>query len=336
MTDDVENDPIHLVEDEGTGDRFLVYGEKGGARLEIKFAGETLWMTQAQIAELFGRERSVISKHIANVFADKELDEQSNVQKLHIAPSTKPVSTYSLDLIISVGYRVSSKQATLFRRWATQILVQYAKNGFVVDRIRLKAKGNQDRLKELREIVREIRADEANLYAELRAICALCQDYDPSSQEALKFFQHTQAKLIFAVCSQTPSEVIFDRSDPSAPNMGLQTWQNENIRKSDIKVAKNYLTEVEIRELNRLTDILLSIFEDQADQGRLMLMSQATDLLHKQLTGLGRVVLKDGGSVTAKKAQDAAAGRYDDFNSRRLEHERAGFEALAKEIKKLR
>jgi len=211
------NEPIHLEEDEDTGDRFLVYGSEKGMQLDIRFEGESLWMTQAQIAQLFGRDQSVISRHIRNIFEEAELDEQSNMQKMHIASSTKPVTIYSLDLVISVGYRVSSAQATAFRRWATGILVQYAKKGFVVDAVRLKNPDNRDRIKELRDI----RSDEANVHRELRDICAMCADYEKGSRQWTEFYKNTQAKLIYAVVSMTPAEVVKSRADANAPNMGL-------------------------------------------------------------------------------------------------------------------
>ena len=261
------NGPVHLIEDADTGDRFLVYDGERGVRLDIRYEGETLWMTQEQIARLFGRDRTVVTKHIANVIDEGELDEASGVQKMHTTTGRPPL-LYSLDMVISVGYRVSSAQATLFRRWATGILVQFAKAGFVVDSARLKDAANADRIAELREIVRDIRSDEANVYRELKRICALCQDYDPKSDRALTFFQQTQAKLVYAVMSKTPSELLVERADHRQPDMGLTSWPNDNIRKQDVTVSKNYLAEAEIRELNRLTTILLDIFEDQADLGR--------------------------------------------------------------------
>lgn len=173
---------VRLQEDERTGDRFLVYGTDKGLALEMRYEGETLWVTQAQIAELFGRDTSVISRHIANVIEEEELAEESNLQKMQIASSTKPITLYSLDVVISVGYRVSSKQATLFRRWATETLVRFATKGFVIDQVRLKQSDAADRIAELREIIRDIRADEANVYRELRQICSMCQDYDATSK----------------------------------------------------------------------------------------------------------------------------------------------------------
>jgi hypothetical protein len=148
-------------------------------------------MTQAQIGQLFGRDQSVMSRHISNILEEGELTEEGNMQKVHITSSTRPVTLYSLDMVISVGYRVSSAQATVFRRWATGILVQFAKKGFVVDAPRLKQPENADRVAELREIIRDIRSDEANIYWELRLICSLCQDYDNTTEAAREFYQRT-------------------------------------------------------------------------------------------------------------------------------------------------
>lgn len=280
MADD-DQGPIHLVEDEETGDRFLVYDTSLGMRLDIKFEGDSLWMTQAQIAQLFGRDVGTVSRHIKNIFEEEELDEATSLQKVQTTIG-RPAILYSLDMVISVGYRVSSAQATVFRRWATQVLVQYAKKGFVVDKPRLRQPEFADRIAELREIIRDLRSDEGNVYRELKRICAMCQDYDGKTETAQKFFQQTQAKLIFAVVSHTPSEVVAARADRGAENIGLQTWAGENLRKTDVTVAKNYLTQTEIRELNRLTNILLDIFEDQFDLGRLVTMRDAEVLLGKQ------------------------------------------------------
>lgn len=207
--------PVHLFEDEMTRDRFLVYGTEKGLRLDIRYEGETFWMTQAQIGQLFGRDISTISRHINNIIEEKELDEKSNLQKMQIANADRPVTLYSLDMVISVGYRVSSAQATVFRRWATGVLVQFAKKGFVVDSPRLKQPDNAGRVAELKEIIRDIRSDEANVYRELRRICAMCQDYDGRTDLARSFYQHTQAKLVFAITSHTPSEIISQRADCS-------------------------------------------------------------------------------------------------------------------------
>lgn len=316
---DEEIEPVRLTEDEATGDRFLVYGTDKGLRLDIRYEGDALWMTQAQIGQLFGRDQSVISRHIGNIIEEGELAEEGNMQKVHIAGATRPVTLHSLDMVISVGYRVSSAQATVFRRWATGVLVQFATKGFVVDALRLKTPQSADRIAELREIIRDIRADEANVYAELRRICSMCQDYDPSSSAAREFYTRTQAKLVYAVTSHTPAEILAARARADQPNMGLQTWPNDNVRKSDVTVSKNYLAEAEVKELNRLTTILLDIFEDQADIGRLVTMDDARTLLDRQLSSLGRAVLSGGGRVSADDARRFAEREYGDFDKRRKE-----------------
>jgi hypothetical protein len=316
MTDD---EPVHLVEDE-TGDRFLVYGTDKGLRLDIRYEGETLWMTQAQIAQLFGVDRSVVTKHLANVYAEGELEPEATSAKIAQVRQEgsrkveRQIDHYNLDAVISVGYRVSSAQATVFRRWATGILVQFARTGFVVDAARLKQPESVDRVAELREIIRDIRSDEANVYRELRRICALCQDYDGTTEAAREFYQRTQAKLVYAVTSQTPSEIIAERANHQSENMGLRTWQNDNIRKTDVAVSKNYLAEGEIKELNRLTTILLDIFEDQLDMGRLVVMRDAQALLDRQLDQLGRTVLRSGGSVKTAEARRIAEAQYEKFD----------------------
>ncbi|MEO3434460.1 RhuM family protein [Inquilinus sp. CAU 1745] len=337
MTAD-ESEPVHLVEDVETGDRFLVYGADKGLQLDIRYEGETLWMSQAQIGQLFGRDVSTVSRHIANVFEEGELDESTSLQKVQTTTG-RPATVYNLDVVISVGYRVSSTQATMFRRWATGVLVQFARKGFVVDAPRLKQPENIDRVAELREIIRDIRSDEANVYRELRRICAMCQDYNGTTEAAREFYQRTQAKLVYAVTSQTPAEIVALRANHESENMGLHTWQNDHIRKADVTVSKNYLAEAEIRELNRLTTILLDIFEDQLDMGRLVVMQDAQTLLDQQLRQLGRAVLRSGGSMKASDAKRLAEAQYEEFDRRRkLERQQEADEriaALAKEAKKL-
>ncbi|HMN73295.1 MAG TPA: RhuM family protein [Rhodoblastus sp.] len=333
-----------MIEDE-SGDRFLVYAGRQGLKLDIRYEGDDLWMTQAQIAHLFGVDRSVVGKHLANVYAEGELSQEGTSAKIAQVRQEgarqveRQLEHYNLDAVISVGYRVSSAQATVFRRWATEILVQFAKKGFVVDAVRLKQPENSDRIAELREIIRDIRSDEANVYRELKRICSMCQDYDPASEASREFYQHTQAKLVYAVVSQTPAEIIAGRADHRLENMGLQTWPNDNIRKSDVTVSKNYLAEAEIRELNRLTTILLDIFEDQLDIGRIVVMRDAQELLERQLAQLGRAVLRGGGRISRSQADKAAEAEYEKFDQRRTIARRQEADeriaALAKEARTL-
>lgn len=318
--------PVRVFEDD-SGDRFLIYGAHDGARVEIRFDGDALWMSQAQIAQLFGRDVSVISRHIAAIFEEGELDEAADLHFVQIkGPSDRTVRAYSLDMVISVGYRVSSAQATLFRRWATGVLIRFATRGFVVDAERMKTGGEQDRIRELREIIRDIRSEEANLYAEIRRICSLCQDYDPKSEAWRNFYRNTQAKLCFAVTGHTPAEVLMTRADSTAPDMGLQTWKGERISAADVTVAKNFLAQAEVQELNRLTDLLLTIFEDQLETGRLTTMVEAASLLDRQLKGLGRMVLSDGGRISKDDADRHAKAAYKHFDAERKSLEKARIE----------
>lgn len=325
-------EPVRLLEDEDTGDRFLIYGDGTGTHVEVTYSGDQLWMSQAQIADLFDRDRSTIAKHILNIFEENELDEETSVQKVHKSQG-RPITIYSLDVVISVGYRVASKQATLFRRWATDKLVQFATKGFVIDSPRLKNPDYRDRIKELKEIIRDIRSDEANVYRELRTICAMCQDYDGTSDRWQRFYRITQAKLIYAVCSDTPAGLIRGRADLSQPDMGLRSWPNENIRKADVTVSKNYLGESEVRELNRLTTMLLDMFEDQVELGRLTLMDEATAFLDSQLRTLGRAVLTHGGSVKMTEAKRHAERLYTQFRAKQKELQRSQADKTITEIK---
>lgn len=244
---DENMEPVHLVEDEKNGSRFLIYGTDKGLCLDIRYEGDALWMTQAQIAELFGVDRSVITKHIANILAENELDE--NVVSANFAHTTlhgaisgktqtRFVKHYNLDMVISVGYRVSSAQATVFRRWATGILVQFATKGFVIDSPRLKRPENFDRIAELREIIRDIRSDEANVYRELKNICAMCQDYDGTIEQSRNFLKKMQSKLIYAVTSHTPAEIIFFRAIASVRIWGCRLGRKTTLEKMMLPFQK--------------------------------------------------------------------------------------------------
>lgn len=313
---DASDEPVRLTRDDRTGDHILFYEGPDGPIAEFRYAGRTLWMTQAQIADLFGRDQSVISRHINSVLADGELDGESNMQKMHITGIAKPTTLYSLDMIISVGYRVSSNQATLFRRWATDKLVQFARKGFVIDRARLRDEADQDRIHDLRDIVRDIRASEANVFREVRKICSLCQDYNGRSQSARDFFAMMQNRLLWAVTSLTAPEIILGRASAGAENMGLTNWPKSDIRKQDVVVAHNYLGEAEIREKNRLTVMLLDFFEDRLDQGRMTTMEAAAAKLAEFLKFNERPVLEHKGKVSRQEATKHAEAQYELFAER--------------------
>ena len=333
------NDPVRLVEDNETGDGFLIYSTDRGIKVELRFEGETLWLPQRGMAELFGVDVRTVSEHLRNIFADRELSEEATVRNFRMVRQegarkvSRDVQHYNLNAIISVGYRVSSKQGTLFRMWATDKLVQFATKGFVVDKERLKDEADYDRIRELSEIIRDIRASEANTYAELRRICAMCQDYTGASEAAQKFYARMQAKLFWAVTSMTPSMLLLDRVDADAPDLGLRSWPKDKIRQSDARTAKNVLTEPEVRELNRLTTILLDIFEDQLELGRLTLMAEAERLLDDQLKRLGRPVLDHGGRASSKDAERHVKAQYKRYDERRRQERKASADAALAELK---
>ena len=335
MANESEN-PLSLVEDADTGDRFLIYATGSGIKIDLQVDGDTFWGSQSQMADAFGVTRQNVSLHLRNIFKEGELAETAVCKEsLRTASDGKtyPTKLYDLNALISVGYRIGGPLGTSFRIWATDKLVRYLTKGFVIDSQRLKAPGNYDRVSELREIVRDIRATEANVYAELRRICALCKDYDPRSEAAHRFYAQMQAKLFWAVTSHTPSEVLQSRADAKAINLGLVSWEKEDIRQADAIVAKNFLREHEIKELNRLTVILLDIFEDQLDIGKLTLMREAIGLLDMQLRNLNRSVLSHGGRVSHADAETHAKKEYRNFDAQRRA---ARVENFAKEIAALK
>jgi hypothetical protein len=335
-------DQVRLEQHAEGGDPLLIYATPRGTKVELPYKGETIWASQRQMAQMFDVSVANVSAHLLKIFKEGELQEEAVIkEELITAGDGKayPTKLYNLNAIISVGYRVESRVGTAFRIWATDILIRILTQGFYVDTERLKEGKDYDRIRELRETIRDIRSSEANLYAELRRICAMCKDYDGTSQTAHKFYSHMQAKLFHAVTSQTPSEILKSRINASLPNLGLQSWPKDEIRQADVVVAKNALAEAELRELNRVTDILLSIFEDQLDLGRLVVMGDARNLLDQQLRQLGRPVLRGGGSVSTEDAQAHAKAQYKLFDEhRRLERKRQAdteLAALRSQAKKL-
>ena len=340
------SEPARLVEDAESGDRFLIYGSESGVRVELRYEGDALWMTQAQMAGLFGVDVRTINEHLSNIFAEGELAEEATIRKFRIVRAegsrkvARDIHHYSLDAIISVGYRVSSKPATLFRIWATDKLVQFATKGFVIDVERLKDPAAQDRFAELREIIRDIRASEANVYAELRRILSMCQDYDPKSRACGNFFANFQNKLHHAVTHQTAAELIAVRADAAQPSMGLMSWAKADIRESDVTVAKNYLGQLEIEDLNRATTMLLDYFEDQTERRRLVLLAEAEAKLDEWLRFNDRPVLAGHGKVAKAKAEAHALEQYRLFDeqrrlARKSEADAALARALDEEVRKI-
>ena len=312
----------------------------GNIKIGVVIQNETVWLTQQQIADLFGRDRSVITKHLQNIFESDELDERSNVQKMHFAHSAKPVIVYNLDVIISVGYRVNSYQATQFRIWATKTLKEYLIKGFALDDQRLKQGGQlfgQDYFDELLERIREIRASERRFYQKVTDIYAQCSaDYDKDAQISKDFYATVQNKLHWAITKKTAAEIIYSAADAEKTHMGLTTWKNApdgKILKSDIAIAKNYLSEEHIRELNRIVSAYLDLAENRAERKILMKMADWIRFLDDFLKLSDYPILRNKGKVSALDAKIKAAQEYEVF---REIQDRDYLSDFDKEVKKLK
>lgn len=290
---------------------FIIYQtEDGLIKIDVNMQNETVWLSKTQMAELFQRDRSVISKHIKNVFEEGELTRKSNVQILHIANSDKPVEFYNLDVIISVGYRVKSQRGVQFRIWATNILKEYMIKGFAMDDERLKGNGGGNYWKELLDRIRDIRSSEKVLYRQVLDLYATSVDYDPHSEESVRFFKIVQNKLHFAAHGQTAAEVIYSRADAEKPFMGLTSFPGELPALKDIGIAKNYLREDELRILNNLVSGYFDLAEINAIEHKPMYMDDYVKQLDSVLSSGNRKLLVDSGTVSHKQALDKAKAEY--------------------------
>ncbi|HBI86987.1 MULTISPECIES: virulence RhuM family protein [Sphingobacterium] len=289
----------------------LIYqSEDGVTRIETRLENETVWLTQAQMADLFQKERSVITKHISNVFADGELDEKSNVQILHISGSDKPVKFYNLDVIISVGYRVKSHQGTKFRQWATARLREYIVKGFTMNDELLKQAGGGNYFDELLARIRDIRSSEKVFWRKVLDIYATSIDYDPKTEVSQHFFKTVQNKMHFAAHGNTAAEVIYKRIDADKPNLGLTNFKGEQPSKQEIQVAKNYLTEDELNILNRTVTAYLELAELQALNRKPMYMQDWIMRLDDFLHMVGNEVLQHAGAISHDQAVKKAELEY--------------------------
>lgn len=301
----------------------IMYQSEGvNVPVQVRYMNETLWMPQKEIAELFDKDKSTISRHLRNIFDSGELDENSVVAEIATTASdgkTYKVSFYSLDAVIAVGYRVNSLQATRFRQWATATLKEYIVKGFVLNDDMLKngAPFGKDYFDELLVRIRDIRASERRVYQKITDIFQECTyDYDRNSETARNFYATVQNKLHYAVTGHTAAEIVQERSNPEKPNMGLSTWKGAPggpIHSSDVTIAKNYLTEKEIRELNRLVTMFLDAAEDRAERQQLTSMEDCKQLLDGFLTFNGRDVLQGLGNRNKKTADKIALERFAEY-----------------------
>lgn len=295
--------------------------EDGLAKIDTTFDGDTVWLSIDQMAELFQRDRSVIGKHVRNIFKEGELSKESVWAKFaYTAADGKvyDVDYYNLDVIISVGYRVKSKRGTQFRIWAIGILKEYMRKGFALDDERLKNLGGGGYFKELLERIRDIRASEKVFYRQVLEIYATSIDYDPKAEISIQFFKKVQNKIHYAIHGQTAAEVIYTRVDAEKEFMGLMTFAGNQPTLKEAVIAKNYLNEKELRAMGQLVSGYLDFAERQAEREQVMAMSDWVEHLDRILTMSGEQLLHGNGSVTHKQAVDKATSEYRKYKTRTL------------------
>lgn len=306
------------------GEFIMFASGDGKVRIECRFESDTLWLPQAAIASLYQVTPQAITQHIKAIYEENEL-EQNVTCKSYLQvrqEGTRQVSRntlhYSLPIIIAVGYRVRSVRGTQFRQWATQTLQEYLVKGFVMDDIRLKnppvgSSALPDYFDEMLERIRDIRASERRVYLRVREIFALAADYQPTLKETTQFFQTIQNKLHFACTGHTAAELIYQRADANKPNMGLTSYKGDEVRKCDVTVAKNFLSQHEVGELNRIVNMWLDFAEDQARRRKQIFLRDWQDKLDQFLQFNDREVLHDAGKITKKIADEKALAEYSRF-----------------------
>ncbi len=303
--------------------------EDGKQRVEVRLEDETAWLTQAGLAELFNTSPQNITMHIKEIYAEGELIESSTckenlqVQIEGNREIKRKKKFYNLPIIIAVGYRVRSNRGTQFRRWATERLNEYLVKGFTMDDERLKSVNNigSDYFDEMLERIKDIRSSEKRFYQKIRDIYKLSVDYAPESDDTIEFFKIVQNKLHFAVSQKTAAEIIADRADSSKPNMGLTSWKGAKVRKVDITIAKNYLNEEELSELNRIVTMYLDYAEDQTKKRKLLYMRDWRDKLDAFLKFNERDILTNPGKIAKEVADSLALEQYKIFSEKRLQIE---------------
>lgn len=313
-----------LSTNENQGEIVIYQTDDGDTKIDVRFVDETVWLTQAQLCELYQTSKSNISEHIKNIFDEGELDEISTVRKFRTVQTegertvTRNVSYYNLDMIISLGYRVKSIVATHFRRWATERLKEYMIKGFTMDDERLKNLGGGNYWKELLDRIRDIRSSEKVMYRQVLDLYATSVDYNPKSSESIAFFKMVQNKLHYAAHGHTAAEVIYERVDADKPFMGLTVFSGDFPTAKDIGVAKNYLTEDELKVLNNIVSGYFDFAEIQAMRHKPMYMSDYVEHLDNLLKATGENLLTDAGKVSHAQALEKAKSEYQKYQVQNL------------------
>ena len=320
-------------------DFHLFSSADGKISVDVRFDGETVWLSLEQMANLFERDKSTVSRHIKNVFSENELDYSATVANFATVQNEggrtveRNIEHFNLDVIISVGYRVKSLRGTQFRQWATKRLNEYIRKGFTLDDERLKNGGGRY-FKELLQRIRDIRSSERNLYQQVTDIFATSIDYDKNSPLTKNFFATVQNKLHFAAHNHTAAEIIFQRANQNQPLMGMTNFSGNYITKSDVGIAKNYLNEKELQILNLLVSRFLDYAELQALEEKTMTMQNWTDELDRQILNDNRPLLSDKGSISHKQAIEKAEKEFIAYRQKEMQQLESDFDKAIKKIVK--
>ena len=332
---------------------FLLYEtDDGKSRVECRFQDETIWLSQALMAELFAKNVRTINEHLKNLYEEGELAPETTIRKFRIVRTegnrkvTRDIEYYNLEAILAVGFRVKSPRGTQFRRWANTRLQEYLVKGFTMDDERLKhppVDGSEvpDYFDEMLERIRDIRSSEQRMYLRVREIFSLAADYVPTAKETTAFFKRIQNKLHYASTGQTAAEIILGRANAASPNMGLTTWKHApdgRINKADVTIAKNYLNQEEIEGLNRIVTMWLDFAEDQAKRRKQIFLENWAERLDQFLEFNDREVLENAGQVSHKEAKNHAQEQYEHFADQRrrlleAEGERQAMALLEEQVK---
>ncbi|WP_195353630.1 virulence RhuM family protein [Bacteroides cellulosilyticus] len=318
----------------------IIYQDEDGVtKVNVRFSNEDVWLTQNQLAEIYDTTQENISMHIKNIYEDKELDENRTYKKFLLVRQEgarqvkRSIDHYNLDVIIALGYRVQSQIATRFRRWATERLHEYIQKGFTMDDDRLKQGGNRY-FRELLQRIRDIRASERNFYQQVTDIYATSTDYDPRANLTKQFFATVQNKLHYAVHEHTAAEIIYERADSDKPLVGMTNFKGDYITRDDVKIAKNYLTEGELKRLNLLVSQFLDFAEFQALEQRPMRMQDWIQALDRQIINLQRKLLEGKGSISHKQAIEKAEHEFAIYRKREMEQLESDFDKMIKNLPK--
>lgn len=318
----------------------LIYqSQDGKLKVDVVLENETVWLTQDQMALLFGKAKSTINEHIKNIYEENELIEDDTLRKFGNSEfSTKPTNYYNLDVIISVGYRVKSTQGTQFRIWATQRLKEYIIKGFTLNDDRFKSGSSMNYFNELQERIREIRISEKFFYQKIKDIYTTSIDYDPKDDKTIQFFKIVQNKLLWAISQQTAAELVYRRVDASLPLMGMSSLDKKNIlKKSDISIAKNYLKEDEIKLLGLIVEQYLAFAETMAQQHTPMYMKDWIERLDLILQLNGRELLTSAGSISHDLALQKSEQEYEKYKEQQKQIQKEqSLKEIEKDIKQLK